>query len=160
VFFRPVLPTDEAALRELFYSHSEETIRRRYFTPLKRLSNEQVQQFVTLDYSNNMAIVGFVPFEGREKMIAVARYFRDPAGNEAEVAVTIHDDYQHKGIGTFVLKHLAKIAVDHGITRFNADVLAENTGMMRLFHKISRKVEVDRTNSIHQVRVELRRMPA
>jgi acyl-CoA hydrolase/GNAT superfamily N-acetyltransferase len=157
VQFRPVLPTDEALLRELFYSHGPETILHRYFTPLKHIAHEQVQKFVTLDYHNDMAIVGLIPFEGRQKMIAVARYFRDPATNEAEVALTLHDDFQRRGIGGYLLPYLAKVALDHGITTFTADVLVDNVGMMRLFHKLSRRIEVEAHNGVNKVKVALPR---
>jgi acyl-CoA hydrolase/GNAT superfamily N-acetyltransferase len=155
VMFRPVRPADEALLRELFYSHAPETILQRYFTPLKRLPHEQVQKFVTLDYNKDMAIVGLIPFEGREKMIAVARYFRDPATNEAEVAVTIHDQYQRHGIGSYLLRYLTKVALDYGVTTFTADVLANNAGMMRLFEKLSRKIEIESHNGVNQVKLIL-----
>jgi GNAT superfamily N-acetyltransferase len=157
IFFRPVQPSDEGLLKELFYSHSPETVLHRYFTPLKHLPQEQVQKFVTLDYENDMALVGLISFEGRQKMIAVARYFRDRASTEAEVALTLHDDYQKRGIGTYLMRYLAKVAVDHGITTFRADVLSGNTGMMRVFHKLSRKVEVEAHEGVQKVRVTLPR---
>jgi acyl-CoA hydrolase/GNAT superfamily N-acetyltransferase len=157
VFIRPVQPSDEGLLKELFYSHSPETVFHRYFAPLKHLPQEQVQRFVTLDYENDMALVGLISFEGRQKMIAVARYFRDRATTEAEAALTLHDEFQKRGIGTYLMRYLAKVAVDHGITAFRADVLPGNTGMMRVFHKISRKVEVELQEGVQKVRVTLPR---
>jgi acyl-CoA hydrolase/GNAT superfamily N-acetyltransferase len=155
IFFRPVRPIDEALLKELFYSHSPETILNRYFAPLRHLPEEQVQRFVTLDYRNDMAIVGMIPHEGREKMICVGRYFGNPATTEAEVAMTIHDDYQRKGIGSFLVKYLGKIAVENEVSAFTAEVLPQNSAMMRLFHKLSSKVEVDSDSGINHVRVPL-----
>ncbi|HEX7862766.1 MAG TPA: GNAT family N-acetyltransferase [Verrucomicrobiae bacterium] len=153
LFIRPVQPSDEGLLKELFYSHSPETVFHRYFTPLKHLSQEQVQKFVTLDYENDMALVALTSIEGCEKMIAVGRYFRDRATNEAEVALTLHDDYQKRGIGTFLMRYLAKVAADHGISILRADVLPDNAGMMRVFQKVWRKVEVDSCEGVLKVKL-------
>ena len=134
VFFRPLRPADERLLRDLFYSHSEETVYMRYLTPVKKLSVRQIQEFVTLDYEMHLAIAGFLVHDDTEEMIAVARYVLDPKSNMAEVAFTVHDEYQNHGIGRFLLAYMKELAQERGIAGFTAQVLASNSRMMHLFH--------------------------
>jgi acyl-CoA hydrolase/GNAT superfamily N-acetyltransferase len=156
VHFRPVKPTDEVLLKELFYSHSPETILHRYFTPLRHLTHEQVQRFVTLDYTNDMALLALIPFEGRERAIAVGRYYRTRHTDDAEVAITVQDEYQHHGLGIYLLRHLSRIAKEHGVTAFTADVLADNHAMMELFRKFDPDLETRLEDGIYHVRIALK----
>jgi len=139
VLYRPLRPDDERALRDLFYSHSAETVYFRYGTALKRLSAEQIQRFVTLDYDSRMAIGAFVGRDGDpvvgddEVLIAVGRYDLDRATNYAECAFVVHDDYQGQGAGSALLKLLMQAARARRVEGFTAQVLARNTRMMRVF---------------------------
>jgi RimJ/RimL family protein N-acetyltransferase len=155
VSFRPIQPADGALLEELFYSHSEQTIVHRYFAHIHYLSPAQVRKFVVLDYEKDFALVGLVPYENRERMICVGRYCRNPVGSDAEIAVTVHDDFQGRGIGTFLVQTLMKIAREHGITTFGASVMADNSAMMNVFHKVADKIETKLDSNIYEIRFEL-----
>jgi acyl-CoA hydrolase/GNAT superfamily N-acetyltransferase len=155
VHFRPIQPKDEALLKELFYSHSEQTILQRYLGHIRHLSHEQVQKFVTLDYRNDFALVGIIPHEGRERMICVGRYFRNPANSDAEIAITVHDDFQRCGIGKFLAQTLVNIARENGITAFTASILAGNPAMLRVLRKVTDKMEIKSESEVYQIRFEL-----
>lgn len=156
VHFRPIQPTDERRLQELFYSHSPATIYQRYFAQLKHLERETVQRMVTLDYRNAMAIVGEIPWEGATRLIAVGRYYRDPSSDWAEVAVTVQEDFQRRGIAIFLLGQLAKSALEQGIRGFRAEVLSENVGMLKTFSKAAKRVQTCTEGGVVTLRFELK----
>jgi acyl-CoA hydrolase/GNAT superfamily N-acetyltransferase len=156
IHFRPIQPTDENLLKELFYSHTPSTIYQRYFLQLKHLPHEAVQRMVTLDYRDAMAIVGEIPWEGRQRLIAVVRYYRDPATNWAEVAVVVQENFQRRGIATFLLRHAAKVAAQQGIIGFTADVLPDNFSMLETFRKIAAPVEIGIKDGLTSVRFNLK----
>ncbi len=133
--FRPIKPSDERLLREFFYSHSPETVYQRYHIPLKSLSPQQVQQLCTLDYDRQIALIGLVSTGEAEKIVAVGRYELDPSSGLAEVAFTVHDDLQGRGIGTWLMKRLVDVARARGVRGFVGSVLAGNVKMLNLFHR-------------------------
>jgi len=132
---RPVRPTDEDALAEMLYSLSDETVRRRFTTRTRAFPHRNVQQLANVDYEQAFALVAVVPDQEPEApLIAIAQYYRDPRTDAAEAAFLVHDDWQAKGLGSFLLQHLARIAADRGVRRFDATVLPQNKAMLSVFH--------------------------
>jgi len=139
--FRPLRAVDERSLRDFFYTHTAETVYQRWHMAVRSLSAHQIQELVTLDYDEKMAIAGFVREGDAERMVAVARYALDRATGFAEVAFTVHDDLQGKGIGTWLLHRLIEIARARGIQGFVAYVLRDNIRMLNVFQKCGLPVQ-------------------
>ncbi len=160
VHFRPIRPTDERLLQELFHSHTPSTIYQRYFAQIKHLKREAVQRMVTLDYQDAMAIVAEIPWEGATRLIAVGRYYREGATDWAEVAVTVQEDFRKRGIATFLLRLLAKVALQQGIKGFKADVLPENLSMQKTFRKLVNPIQIQTDDGVLGVKFQLKNIAA
>jgi acetyl coenzyme A synthetase (ADP forming)-like protein len=72
--------------------------------------------------------------EGQPRIIATGSY-QAKHRNTAEVAITVADDFQHKGLGTLLLERLALVAVRHGFTHFWAVARMENQPMLQVFRE-------------------------
>lgn len=135
IFIRPIKPTDEALQREFFYSLSDETVYYRFFNIVKAMPHERIQVLVNIDYREEMAIVGLAGEPGNEEMIAIGRFKLDPSDNYAEVAFVVRDDWQNRGVGTYLMNKLMDIAQDMGVEGFKAEVMADNKRMLHVLHK-------------------------
>ena len=98
----------------------------------QRMDLEDAIRFCTVDYKDTFALVAEVIREQRKDIIAVARYYRLPNKRSADVALTIEDIYQGRGIGTKLLECLTDVARDNGIITFEGDVLVENKQMINV----------------------------
>ncbi|MFP3983200.1 MAG: GNAT family N-acetyltransferase, partial [Desulfurivibrionaceae bacterium] len=134
VNFRPVHLTDEPRMRDILYALSQETLYYRFMTHSQRFGHRQIQNFVYIDHRKDVAIVGTVPEAHGEDIIAIGRYYLNDKTNRAEVAFVIRDEWQNKGIGTFLFNHLVSIAKKNGIAGFTAEVLRDNKRMQTIFN--------------------------
>ncbi len=135
ITFRPIHPTDQPAMRDLFYALSQETIYYRFMSRPKHIPRKEFQDFIFIDHRTDVAIVATIPEAHGDDIIAIGRYYLDEKQNMAEVAFVVRDDWQTRGIGSFLLQHLAMIARQNGIRGFTAEVLRENRAMQRVFQK-------------------------
>jgi acyl-CoA hydrolase/ribosomal protein S18 acetylase RimI-like enzyme len=141
LFLRPLKLTDEPLLREMFYKLSPESVHYRFFRMIKAMPHEKLQEFLKVDYDADMAIVGLTGRQQDAPAVAIAHYSKDPRTNFADAAFLVRDDWQGRGVGTILMKMLVESAREHGLAGFTADVLANNAGMLRVFHRCGYPVE-------------------
>lgn len=132
---RAVRPDDKHFLVEGLEQLSQRSTRLRFFTPKKRLTEEELRYFTELDFTTHVALVALVEEEGRQVPVGIGRYIVDAAATQpsAEVAFTVLDRHQGRGVATLLLHHLAHIACTANIPSFTAVVLTENRDMLDVF---------------------------
>lgn len=159
IFFRPVRATDERAIQDQIYALPEQDVYTRFFQNLKSFPHKVAMPMAAIDYNDKMAIAavtGKEEPESREQIVAVGQYFRDPHTNFADVAFSIHPDWQNRGIGTFLLRYLVHIAKEKNIKGFTADVLEQNTHMMKVFSKTGYIMNTKLDCGVYEIEIPFR----
>jgi acyl-CoA hydrolase/GNAT superfamily N-acetyltransferase len=135
VRFRAIKPSDEEAMRRLFYRFSNQTVLRRFFYPISTMPHNKMQEYVNVDYSHMMSVVALVRKSGQETIIAEARYAKDEQSAIGDLAFVVDEKYQGIGIGSYLYEMLIRLAQDRGLKGFSAEVLQANQSMMKVFEK-------------------------
>lgn len=154
VLLRPIKPSDATLKHHLFYSLSKDSVTKRYLGSLKAMPLKRVWPYVTIDYENEMSIVGTVMEEGMKSIIAIGSYVRIPHTRIAEVSLVVRDDWQHQGLGTTLLNYLIEIAKKKNFEGFTAWVLTNNTKMMRIFKKLGYPVKYRIEGDLYHVTIK------
>ena len=144
VHFRLIRPDDADRIKELFYDLSEESIYFRFLTPLKSLRRQTLQDFYNVDQARDISVVAVIKSskEGEtETIIGAGRYLLNRSTNEAEFALLVHDEFQHMGVGKFMLNHLMRIAKSKGVDAFIAFVHPRNVPMIKFLHSTQKVIE-------------------
>ncbi len=124
---RPITPEDHDAVLALHEAVGDDNLRLRFFSANRVAARGYAERLAAADRAAP-ALAAYV--DGR--LIAVAGA-EDARPGTAEVSFLVADEAHGLGLGTLLLEHLAAAGRDHGIRRFTADVLSENTGMLRVF---------------------------
>src|SRR5690625_4749908 len=125
---RPNLPEDAEALHHFHGKQSHESVYLRFFAPLGRIPDRDLYGFTHVDHQQRMTQV----ITWQEESVAVGRVDQI-GGGEAVVAFNVADWVQGKGLGWVLLEHLAAAGRELGVRRFRADVLPQNSRMLRVF---------------------------
>ncbi len=144
VTIRPIRPEDEPLMVKFHESLSERTVYMRYLHMLKlsqRVAHERLTRICFIDYDREMALAAVRKDEnGNPEIIAVARLKKTHGTNEAEFAVIITDQHQHKGLGSELTRRMMQVARDEKLDRITGDILPDNFAMLRLCENLGFKL--------------------
>lgn len=141
IFLRPIKPTDDDMMVDLFNSLSRDTVYLKFFSSLKSLTNEQLEKITNIDYKKEMAIVALMKENGEERTVAVGRYtLVDNEPGFAEFAIVVQDSHHGRGIGTEVLSHLAHVAKLEGVEVIVGYIMNENSRMFSVLKRSGLKM--------------------
>ena len=145
---------DRKGLEEAVSCASAESLRRRFFAARRHFSEQEMEFFSDIDFVSHVALVVIAEEGGREVIVGGGRYIVVEPGR-AEVAFALIDEYQGQGIGAALIRHLAAIARDAGLRELIAEVLPENTAMLKVFKKSGLHPTTRREAGIMHVTLQL-----
>lgn len=156
VVIRPITKQDVAEERAFIEMLSPQSRRFRFLGQVRHPSSELIKQFTDIDYSHDVAFAAVVADCAREKFLGVSRYNTSRDGTSCECAVTVLDEWHHKGLGTVLMKHLIEVARARGIQYMISIDAAENVEMADLARYLgfTRCIDPeDPTQVIHSLRL-------
>jgi acetyltransferase len=157
IIIRPIRPEDEPLMVEFHQKLSERTVYLRYFQPLKlsqRIAHERLRRICFTDYDREMVLLGVHAGKAdAPEVVAVGRLSKLHPRDEAELAVLIHDQFQHLGLGTELFRRLIAIARHENLRRLQSTILPENREMRAICQKLGFRMSTDMEDGT--VRAEL-----
>jgi GNAT superfamily N-acetyltransferase len=128
ITIRPIRAEDKAPIVEAFHALEPRSIYLRFFFQKKELSEEELRRLTEPDSVREAVLVATIRTETGERIVGLGRYTGD--GECAQLAFTVEEAYQGRGIAGRLLRRLANVARENGVWRFEAHVLAENGPML------------------------------
>jgi acetyltransferase len=134
VTIRPIHSEDEPLMVKFHQTLSDRSVYLRYFYSLSLSSRVAHERLVRICFGNHDREIVLVaqrtdPGTGGLRIIAVGRMNKLRAGNEAEVAVLVADQYQKLGLGHELVRRVVEIARDEKLRRVSAEILPDNLAM-------------------------------
>lgn len=155
VEIRAIRPSDRDALLKAVTRASPRSMFRRFFAVKKEFSDEEVNFFLNVDFVKHVALVAEITRDGTPEIVGGGRFVVVQPGT-AEVAFAVIDEFQGKGLGTALMRHLSAIARIAGLHSLVADVLWDNATMLKVFeHSGFPMTKSPETDSVH-VKLDLR----
>lgn len=130
---RAVRPEDRESIAGAFRALHPRSVYQRFFFLKEALSDRELRWVTEPDGNRKVVLVATTGDGADETVVALGQYIRGTAS--AEVAFIVAEDYQGRGIASRMLRQLTAIAREHGVTQFEADVLADNTAMLKIFRR-------------------------
>jgi len=157
VRIRAVRPADKAAVADAFSKLDPESVYTRFFQAKGSLSDQDLKAATEVDFENVVALVVTTESGGKETIIGGGRYlaFDLPEARGAEIAFLVEEDYHGLGIAGRILKHLAGIAREKGVSQFQAEVLPHNKAMLAVFSRSGLPMKLTEAEGVTHVTLSL-----
>ncbi|HEX6419801.1 MAG TPA: GNAT family N-acetyltransferase [Acidimicrobiales bacterium] len=141
VAVRPLVYGDRFELAAGFSALSLRSRERRFFDAPETLDAEDLEYLTNIDYHDHYALAALLPGRPPPNGVGVARYVRETGDpSVAEVAVTVLDEHQRRGVGTLLTRALGEVALANGIHTFVSYVLWDNAGAIDLLRETGARV--------------------
>jgi acyl-CoA hydrolase/GNAT superfamily N-acetyltransferase len=140
LLFRPPKISDEQLVKDFFYSLSDQSLYRRFISSRKDMPHERLQEFVVIDYMQELVILATRVSGDSEQVVGIGQYGIGQDVHSAEVAFAVRDKEQKQGIGTELMNYLIFLGKRNGVLAFVAEVLYENRPMLTVFERAGFKV--------------------
>jgi RimJ/RimL family protein N-acetyltransferase len=153
VAIRAQRPEDRESLHAAVRRASSETLRFRFLAAKRELTAKEQHVLLDVDFVTQVALVAEAREDDLPVIVGGCRYMVIEPGR-AEVAFSIIDDYQGKGLGTALVRHIAAIGREAGLYELVAEVLSDNEPMLKVFRRSGLAMTARRDGAV--VRVSLR----
>ncbi len=159
VTIRPIRPEDEPLMINFHSRLSDRSVYLRYFQPLKltqRTAHERLTRICFIDYDREMALVAELKYpDGGAEILAVGRLSKIHGRNDAEIAVLVRDEFQHKGLGTELVSRLMRIAADEKLSSVVSTMLGVNREMRAICKRLNFDLSYDNEDDLVNARATL-----
>jgi RimJ/RimL family protein N-acetyltransferase len=143
VTIRPIRITDAEMEAAFIRRLSPESKHYRFLGGVKELAPGEVSRLCEVDGKHSMAFVATIRHDGRETEIGVSRYAPNSRSDVREIAVTVADAWQHKGLGTMLMRQLIESAQSNGVRHLYSTALSDNAAMRALAEELGMTAKRD-----------------
>lgn len=151
--FRAIKPSDEERMRRFFYRLSDKMVYHRFFYPIRTMPHDAMQEYVNVDFSQEMSVVALAGEPEWGEIIAEARFAKEDNSAYGNLAFIVDEKYQGLGIATYLYKMLIRLAKERGLKGFTAEVLEVNDEMMKVFGKVDLLINTQLQDGMYKLTI-------
>ena len=131
---RPIRTDDAECLVEMGLRSTPEDLRFRFFSPVRPMVGSLTSLLTDFNRQNRIAVAAYDPAsaEGESGLLGVVRLVLSGDDPEGEFAIMVRSDQAGHGVGHRLMEEMLGWAHDRGLTRVRAEIMNENTRMLRL----------------------------
>ena len=155
---RAIRAEDRQGVLDAFGKLDRDAVYTRFFSFKKALTDTELDQLTVVDPEHVVALVAVAPGKSHETLLGGGRYCSEQplhVSHGAELAFITADGHHGRGVASSILKNLVLIAREQGLSTLEADVLAQNRAMLRVFERSGLQAQLERDSNVVHVRLRL-----